>query len=198
MVGLRGSGKTVLLDRMRDDAEASGVHTIRIEAPENRSLPALLAPQLRVALLRLSKQEHAKDLAMRALRALAGCAKGLKFTYKDIEVGLDYEGEPGLADNGDLEHDLQELLESSGAAAKAVGTALSDLTAAALVYRARQHVINVFVVRSRSGDAARPETRSQDGFGIVRWSKGGLDYVAVSDLNVGELAEFAALMAQAS
>ncbi len=122
MVGLRGVGKTVLLDRMRDDAEASGVHTIRIEAPEDCSLPALLAPQLRVALLRLSKLAHAKDLAVRGLRALAGFAKGLKVTDGDIEVGLDCEGEPGLADNGDLEHDLQELLESAGAAAKAAGT----------------------------------------------------------------------------
>ena len=119
MVGLRGVGKTVLLDRMRDDAEATGVHTIRIEAPEDRSLPAMLAPQLRVALLRLSKLAHAKDLAVRSLRALA-----LKVTYRDIEVGLDYEGEPGLADNGDLEHDLQQLLQSAGAAAKAAGTAL--------------------------------------------------------------------------
>ena len=124
MVGLRGVGKTVLLDRMRDDAEASGVHTIRIEAPEDRSLPALLAPQLRVALLRLSKLAHAKDLAVRGLRALAGFAKALKVTYGDIEVGLDYESEPGLADNGDLEHDLQALLESAGAAAKAANTAL--------------------------------------------------------------------------
>jgi hypothetical protein len=124
MVGLRGVGKTVLLDRMRDDAEAFGVHTIRIEAPEDRSLPALLAPQLRIALLRLSKMASAKDLAVRGLRALAGFAKGLKVKYGDIEVGLDYEGEPGLADNGDLEHDLQELLETSGAAAKAAGTAL--------------------------------------------------------------------------
>jgi hypothetical protein len=88
---------------------------------------ALLAPQLRIALLRLSKLAHAKDLAVRALRALAGFAKGLKVSYADIEVGLDYEGEAGLADNGDLEHDLhdlQELLESAGAAAKAAGTAL--------------------------------------------------------------------------
>ena len=59
MVGLRGVGKTVLLDRMRDDAEASGVHTLRIEAPESRSLPALLAPQLRQALLRLSRNRPA-------------------------------------------------------------------------------------------------------------------------------------------
>ena len=124
LVGLRGVGKTVLLDRMRDAAEGAGIHTIRIEAPEGRSLPALLAPQLRIALLRLSKLAHAKDLAVRALRALAGFAKGLKVTYADIEVGLDYEGEAGLADNGDLEHDLQELLESAGAAAKAARTAL--------------------------------------------------------------------------
>lgn len=65
-----------------------------------------------------------QSLAVRALRALAGFAKGLKVSYADIEVGLDYEGEAGLADNGDLEHDLQELLESAGAAAKAAGTAL--------------------------------------------------------------------------
>ncbi len=45
MVGLRGGGKTVLLERMRLDAEQTGVYTLRIEAPENRSLPALLAPQ---------------------------------------------------------------------------------------------------------------------------------------------------------
>jgi len=43
MVGLRGVGKTVLLDRMRDDAESTGIHTVRIEAPEGRSLPALVA-----------------------------------------------------------------------------------------------------------------------------------------------------------
>lgn len=124
MVGLRGVGKTVLLDRMRDDAEAAGFQTIRIEAPEGRSLPALLAPQLRQALLRLSRNEKAKDLAQRGLRALAGFAKALKVKYDDIEVGLDFDPEPGLADNADLEHDLQDLLEAAGAAAQGAGTAL--------------------------------------------------------------------------
>ena len=124
MVGLRGVGKTVLLDKLRDDAAASGMETIRVEAPENRSLPAILAPQLRQALLRLSRNEQAKELAQRALRGLAGFAKALKLKYQDIEVGMDFEPEPGLADNGDLEHDLQALLEVSGAAAKKAGTAL--------------------------------------------------------------------------
>jgi GTPase SAR1 family protein len=124
LVGLRGVGKTVLLDRMRDDAEGQGFHTVRLEAPEGRSLPALLAPELRVALLRLSRVEKAKSLARRALSGLAGFAKGLKIKYQDIEVGLDFDPEPGLADNGDLEHDLQALLEVAGAAAREADTAL--------------------------------------------------------------------------
>ncbi len=125
LVGLRGVGKTVLLDRVRADAEAAGIQTIRVEAPEGRSLPALLAPQLRQALLRLSQVSAAKDIAIRGLRALAGFAKKLKVTYNDIEVGFDYDAEPGLADNGDLEHDLQALMEQVGLAAQAAGTALA-------------------------------------------------------------------------
>lgn len=125
MVGLRGVGKTVLLDRMRTHAEGTGIQTLRIEAPENRSLPAILAPELRQSLLRLSRNEQAKDLAQRALRALAGFAKSLKMKYQDIEVGFDFDPEPGLADNGDLEHDLQALLESAGQAAQRAGTALA-------------------------------------------------------------------------
>lgn len=124
MVGLRGVGKTVLLDRMRLDAEAAGHHTLRAEAPEDRSLPALLAPQLRTALLKLSHVEAAKDLSRRALRALAGFASALKLKYDDIEVGMDFEPEPGLADNGDLESDLQDLLEAVGQAAKAANTSM--------------------------------------------------------------------------
>jgi hypothetical protein len=124
MVGLRGVGKTVLLDAMREAAEAAGMQTLRIEAPESRSLPAILAPELRLALLRLSRTEQAKDLAQRALRGLAGFAKALKVTYNDIEVGIDLDPEPGLADNGDLEHDLQALLEATGSAAHQAGSAV--------------------------------------------------------------------------
>ena len=124
MVGLRGVGKTVLLDQMLKDAEEKGFHTVRIEAPENRSLPALLAPQIRLALLRLSNIEAAKDFAVRGLRALAGFASKMKLTFNDIEVGLDFDAEPGLADNGDLEGDLTTLLEQVGLAAQQAKTVL--------------------------------------------------------------------------
>ena len=66
LVGLRGVGKTVLLDRMRSDAEGTGIQTLRIEAPENKSLPAMLAPELRKALLRMSTIESAKEVSQRA------------------------------------------------------------------------------------------------------------------------------------
>jgi hypothetical protein len=124
MVGLRGVGKTVLLERMRLDAEREGVHTLRIEAPENRSLPALLAPQLRLALLNISRVQAAKDLATRSLRALAGFARALKVKYNDIEVGLDFDPEPGLADNGDLEGDLTALLVEVGRAVQSANSAV--------------------------------------------------------------------------
>lgn len=113
----------MLLDRMKADAEADGIFGVRAETPEDRSLPALLAPQFRSLLLRLSRIENAKVLAQRGLRALAGFAKSLKVTYSDIEVGLDFDPEPGLADNGDLEGDLSTVFEQVGRAAKSAGTA---------------------------------------------------------------------------
>jgi hypothetical protein len=124
LVGLRGVGKTVLLDRLRDDAEAQGICTVRAETPENRSLPAVLIPQLRQVLLRLSRQAKAKDLAIRGLIAIAGMVRSLKVKFSDIEVALDYAPEVGLADNGDLESDLTVLLEQVGLAARAAGTAV--------------------------------------------------------------------------
>ena len=125
LVGLRGVGKTVLLDQMRADAEEFRIHTLWVEAPEDRSLPAILAPQLRTALLRLSRNEQAKDLAKRALSGLAGFAKALKVKFQDIEVGMDFDPVPGLADNGNLEQDLQALFEAAGQAARKGETALA-------------------------------------------------------------------------
>ncbi len=58
--GLRGVGKTVLLNRIRLDAEAQGFASVKIEAPEERSLPALLSSALRTTLLRLNRSQAAK------------------------------------------------------------------------------------------------------------------------------------------
>ena len=50
MVGLRGVGKTVLLNRISEDARCRGFTTVLLEAPEEQSLPGLLVPPLHAAL----------------------------------------------------------------------------------------------------------------------------------------------------
>jgi hypothetical protein len=122
--GLRGVGKTVLLNEIKDVAEQKEIATVKIEAPEERSLPSVLLPPLRSALLRLNRIASAKAAVARALSAMAGFAKALRVKYGDIEFNVDLTAEAGLADSGDLDNDLIDLLAAVGAAAKAARTAL--------------------------------------------------------------------------
>jgi hypothetical protein len=117
-------GKTVLLNRIRIDAEAREIVTVHMEAPEERSLPALLAPALRAALIRLDRKQAATAGVRRALRALAGFVSALKMKHGDIEVALDVDPEKGLADSGDLNSDLSELMIAVGKAASEKKTAI--------------------------------------------------------------------------
>lgn len=125
LVGLRGVGKTVLLNRMHTDAQAKGYATAVLESPEDRSLPALLVPTLRVALLKLDRAHAASSMVKRAVRALGGFIAGMKVKFDDIEVGFDLGKEPGLADSGDLEADLISLFEVVGEAAQEQRTAMA-------------------------------------------------------------------------
>ena len=124
LYGLRGVGKTVLLNRIRLDAEARGIASVRMEAPEERSLPALLIPALRASLLRLSRGEALRGHLQRGMRALASFASTLKVKYQDIEFSIDAEPEAGLADSSDLDIDLTDLFGVLGKAAAERGTAL--------------------------------------------------------------------------
>ncbi len=121
LYGLCGVGKTVLLNEMRLQAEARGIVAVTIEAPEHRS-SALLAPALRQALLRLSRLEAVKA---RALGIVAAFAKALNVKYADVEVNIDAAPVFGVADSGDLERDLADLLLEIGGAAKAAKTAFA-------------------------------------------------------------------------
>ncbi|MFO6420620.1 AAA family ATPase [Hylemonella sp. W303a] len=118
LVGLRGVGKTVLLNRLYREAEQKGFATVLLEAPEKRSLPALLVPAMRAALLKLDRLAASGDLAKRALRALGGFVQAMKLKYDDIEFGVDLGLEPGVADTGDLDADLISLFQAVGEAAQ--------------------------------------------------------------------------------
>ena len=123
LMGLRGVGKTVLLNEMRRAAEGEGIQCVPIEAPEGQSLPAMLVPALRTALLKLDRGQAAMTLAKRGLGALARFVKAFKLSYGELEASLDL-GEIGVADNGDLESDLIDLIDLVGAAAAERNTAV--------------------------------------------------------------------------
>lgn len=74
-------GKTVLLNRIANDAEARGVVGVRFKAPEGRVLPVALAPQLRRALLALDRGEAAKEHMRRAWSGLAGFIAAARVKY---------------------------------------------------------------------------------------------------------------------
>jgi len=124
LVGLRGVGKTVLLTKITQEAESKDFTVVSLETPEGRSLPALLIPALRSALLRLDRMKASGDLAKKALRTLGGFLGAMKVKYEDVEFSLDLGEETGTADSGDLEQDLTDLLLAVGAAAKEKKTAL--------------------------------------------------------------------------
>ena len=121
---MRGVGKTVLLNRMRLDAEARGIASVKVEAPEGRSLPALLVPALRTTLLRLSRGQALKDGLLKGMRTLASFTRALKVKYEDIELSVDVDPETGLADSSDLDTDLMDLVVTLGNVAGERATAI--------------------------------------------------------------------------
>lgn len=114
-IGLRGVGKTVLLNAFHEVAEATGLRVGYIEAPESGDFTRLLATRLRSILIGLDARGTASKAARRALGALRS------FTYNlpdggSISLGVD----PllGVADSGSLSQDLTDLLIEAGLAAR--------------------------------------------------------------------------------
>jgi hypothetical protein len=109
LTGLRGVGKTVLLNEIERLAAKTGYHTVPLEAHEDKSLAAMLVPPLRKLLFQLDRVAGAGDKAKRGLAVLKSFMNGVKLKVGEIEVGLDIEAEKGAADSGDLESDLPNL-----------------------------------------------------------------------------------------
>ena len=124
LIGLRGVGKTVLLNEIDRIAQDTGCKSILIEAHEKKSLAALLLPPLRQLLFQFDRMENLNEKVKRGLRVLKSFVNGLKLKYHDVEICLDIDPEVGTADSGDLEADLPFLLEAIAEAASARNTAV--------------------------------------------------------------------------
>jgi hypothetical protein len=108
--------------------------TINAEANESKSLSELLAPELRRVLLSLDRMGQTSETVKRGLRVLASFVSRVKLTYGDMEFGLDISPEKGVADSGDLESDLAQLITALGEAAQ------SRNKAAAIILDEIQHL----------------------------------------------------------
>src|SRR5438552_17420681 len=127
LTGLRGVGKTVLLNEIERMARAAEYRTIFIEAHEDKPLGPLIAPYLRNLLYELDRIAGAGDKVKRGLRVLRSFLGGLKVTFNDVSVGLDIDPEKGSADSGDLEIDLPNLFMAIAEAAEDRKTAVAIL-----------------------------------------------------------------------
>ena len=118
LTGLRGVGKTVLLNEIKRMADGDGYRTIAIEAHEGKALGTLIAPYLRSLLYDLDRIAGTGDKVKRGLAVLRSFIGALKLTMGDVSIGLDIDPEKGSADSGDLEIDLPNLFVAIGEAAE--------------------------------------------------------------------------------
>lgn len=125
LTGLRGVGKTVLLNEIERLATADGYRTISIEAHEDKPLGLLIAPYLRRLLFDLDRIAGAGDKVKRGLAVLRSFIGTLKLSVNDVTIGLDIEPEKGAADSGDLEIDLSNLFVAIAEAAEDRKTAVA-------------------------------------------------------------------------
>ncbi len=127
MTGLRGVGKTVLLNEIERMAIANGYRTILVEAHEDKPLALLLVPHLRRILFDLDRIAGAGDKARRGLAVLKSFIGGIKISVGEVEFGLDTDPEKGAADSGDLEIDLPNLFVAVAEAAEERHTSVAIL-----------------------------------------------------------------------
>ncbi|MDP3739585.1 MAG: hypothetical protein Q8R02_19510 [Hyphomonadaceae bacterium] len=112
LCGVQGVGTTVLLRRIRTDAEARGLRGLRSRRPKSDRFWACLRLRQRSARCCCdSSRRGSKGKRKKALRFLADFAKTLRVKYQDIEVGLDFEPDSGIADSGDLDRSRARELD---------------------------------------------------------------------------------------
>jgi len=117
LLGLRGVGKTVLLNRIEEMADAAGCQTAIFEADPDKPLPDLITQQLYRVLLKLDRMKRAGNEITRAFQLLRGFASVFKVRMDEIEFGVS-----SRAVTGDLALDLPDLFLAVAEAARSRST----------------------------------------------------------------------------
>jgi len=123
-VGLRGVGKTVLLNEVQAIAEEDGALTDFLEVSANEPLSVSIIGTLRSALLKLDRARGVSKKVKKGLRILKSYVGAIKIKFENVEFSVDVDAESGTADSGMLSRDLADLFIAAGEAAKARDTAI--------------------------------------------------------------------------
>lgn len=116
LTGLRGVGKTVLLNMIEREAIEQGYKTIFFEVQEGKSFAQAMATGLRNILYELNLMASTGEKVRRGLMILRNFIGTVKLNYGDF--GIDLEPLPGMADTGNMEIDLPELFLAVAEAAR--------------------------------------------------------------------------------
>lgn len=127
VLGLRGVGKTVLLNQIKDRAIAMGYLAEMQEAHDGAELKQLLIPVLRRLLLRLDRLQNTVETVKKGIRVLRSFIGNITIAAGGAEVTLGVDPEIGYADSGNLEDDLRDVLIATGEAARDAQTPVAIL-----------------------------------------------------------------------
>ncbi|WP_336826926.1 ATP-binding protein [Pseudomonas paracarnis] len=127
VLGLRGVGKTVLLNQIKDRAITMGYLAEMQEAHDGAELKQLLIPVLRRLLLRLDRLQNTVESVKKGIRVLRSFIGNITIAAGGAEVTLGVDPEVGYADSGNLEDDLRDMLIATGEAARDAQTPVAIL-----------------------------------------------------------------------
>jgi len=155
LTGLRGVGKTVLLNEFGRMATTEGWVHAHLEATENIRAATAMAGLSRRVLLELSLRERSKDRARRAL----GVVRSFIKVHVPIDAGssmtIDFEPQPGRADSGELDGDLAGVFTELGETAVSAGSGVL-LTVDELQYLAQAEFAALIVGLHRVSQLGLP------------------------------------------
>jgi len=120
VLGLRGVGKTVLLNEIAKQARQRGYLAEMIEAQDNGDLRQMLIQSVRRILLTLDSGKQAVEAVKKGLRVLRSFLGSIKVSAGGVDITLGIDPEIGQADSGVLEADVTDLLLATGWAAEAM------------------------------------------------------------------------------
>lgn len=128
LTGLRGVGKTVLLNQLRSAAVSRGWGTGKIEARPDQDLRRPLSSALHMATRAIAmahRNPERVDDFLGILKAFALRATADKGMRERWQPGIDVPAVSGRADSGDIEIDLVELLKEAAALAGDIGVGMA-------------------------------------------------------------------------